>query len=126
MFGFFNIVCEWKLFFEKIIISVKSERKYNIHKFWDVGRYLLAKTEYFGRQGCKFSHICDMKTTFISDFRNWTCRHYLIQPKSMIEWKLNEKLSRNPELIKTFRNISHPLIRKYKYVFPPEENQDLI
>ena len=44
----------------------------------------------------------------------------------MIEGKLNEKLSRNPELMKTFRNISHPLIRNYKFMFPLEENQDLI
>ena len=55
-----------------------------------------------------------------------TYKHYLDQPKSMVQWKLNEKLSRNPELIKTFRNESHPLIRKYKQRFPPEENQDLI
>ena len=47
----------------------------------------------------------------------------------MIEWRLNENLSKNPKLIKTLRNISHPIIRKYKYMFPPEdegENQDLI
>ena len=55
-----------------------------------------------------------------------TYKHYLNQPRSMIERKFDEKLSRNPELIKTLRNISHPLIRKYKYMFPPEENQDLI
>ena len=67
-----------------------------------------------------------MKITFISDLRIMTYEHYLNQPKSMIEWKLNEKLSRTPELIKTFRNISHPLIRKNKYMFPLEENQVLI
>ena len=55
-----------------------------------------------------------------------THEHYLNQPKSMIEWKMNEELSRNPEPIKTLRNISHPLTRKYKYMFPPEKNQDLI
>ena len=39
----------------------------------------------------------------------------------MIEWKLMEKYSRNPELIKTVRNISHPLIRKPKYMFPQKK-----
>ena len=63
-----------------------------------------------------------MNITFISDLRNMTYQHYISQPKSMLDWKLNEKIStRNPELIKTLRNISHPLIRKYKYMFPPED-----
>ena len=44
----------------------------------------------------------------------------------MIEWKLNEKIFRNPQLIKTLRNISHLLNREYKYMFPPEKNEDLI
>ena len=55
-----------------------------------------------------------MNITFISDLRKMTYEHYLKQPNSMLVWKLNEKLSRNPELIKTLKNESHPLIRKYK------------
>ena len=43
----------------------------------------------------------------------------------MIEWVFNKKLHKNPELIKSLQNISHPLIGKYKYMFPPEENHDL-
>ena len=44
----------------------------------------------------------------------------------MIEWVLNKKIHKNPERIKTFRNISHPIIRKYKCRFPPDKNQDPI
>ena len=56
-----------------------------------------------------------------------TYEHYLNQPQKMTQWKLNENLSRNPELKKTLRTkISHPLIRKDKYMFPPKENQDPI
>ena len=55
-----------------------------------------------------------------------TYKHYSNQPKCMIEWKLNEKLSRKPELIETLRKISHLLIRRYKGMFFLEENQDLI
>ena len=57
-----------------------------------------------------------MKITFVSDLRNMTHEHYLKQPKQMIEWKLNEELPRNPELVRTLRNLSHPLIRKNKYM----------
>ena len=35
-----------------------------------------------------------MNITFLTYLRNKTNKHYLNQPKSMIEWKLNEKLSR--------------------------------
>ena len=125
-FGFYNILCEWKLDFDKTTICVKSERKCNIQSFWYVRRYSVTKIDFFGKQGDIFSLICELKIFFISDLRNMTNTHYLNQPKSMIEWKLNEKLSRNPEVIKRLRNISHPLIRKYMFMFPPEDNQDLI
>ena len=55
-----------------------------------------------------------------------TYEHYLEQPKHMVEWILNKKLAKNLELRKRLGNSSHPLIRKYKYMFPPEENQDII
>ena len=46
-----------------------------------------------------------------------TYKHYLKQPKSKLEWKLNEKLAKNHELIRAFnRNTSHPLIPKYSYI----------
>ena len=112
--------------FDKIIICVKSQRKYNIQNFWDLRRHSITKIYYFERQEQNFSHICETKTIFLSDLRKMTYKHYLNQPKSMIEWKLNEKLSGNPELIKSPGNISHPLIKKYKYSFPPEENQNLL
>ena len=112
--------------FDYIIICVKSERSYYIHSFWDVRGFLMTKIDYFERQGYKFSHICEMKIISVSDLRNMTYKQYLNQPKSMIEWKLNEKLSRNLELIKTLRIISHPLIRKYKYMLPLEENHNLL
>ena len=44
-----------------------------------------------------------------------TFEHYLNQPKSMLEWKMNAKLAKNPELIKILDNTSHPLIRKYQH-----------
>ena len=82
-FGFYIFKCEWKLDFDKIIICVKSERKYNIQSFWDLSRNLISKIDYFEKQGYKLSNICEMKITFISDLRNMTCKHYLNQHKSI-------------------------------------------
>ena len=43
----------------------------------------------------------------------------------MPEWRLIEKLGRNPLLIKAFdTNLSHPLIRGCSHI-DPVENQDL-
>ena len=85
---------------------------YLLHSFWDLRRYLKSEIVFFEKQGYLFSHMCETRITFISDLRNMTYKHYFNQPKHMIEWELDEKLSRKPELIKTLRNISHPLIRK--------------
>ena len=42
----------------------------------------------------------------------------------MLEWRLIEKLARNPMLLKAFgRTLSHPLIQEYSNV-DPVENQD--
>ena len=57
-----------------------------------------------------------MNITFISDLRNMTYEHYLNQPKSMLEWKFNAILAKNPELIKILENSSHPLIRKNQHI----------
>ena len=53
-----------------------------------------------------------------------TYEHYLNQPKSMLEWKLNAILAKNPELIKILANSSNTLIRKYQHINEDDgENQ---
>ena len=53
-----------------------------------------------------------------------THSHCLTQPKQMIEWILNKELHKNPELVKTFKNISPPLIRNYTIVLKNSNNTD--
>ena len=50
-----------------------------------------------------------------------TYEHYLNQPKSMLEWKFNVILAKNPELIKILDNTSHSLFRKYQYIYENDE-----
>ena len=45
-----------------------------------------------------------------------TYEHYLNQPKSMLEWKLNVILAENLEFIEIRGNSSQPLIRKYQHI----------
>ena len=82
----------------------------------------MTKIEFYSRRGFKFSHISEMNITFMTHLRNMTYEHYLKQSKPMIEWVLNKNLARNPELIKTLRNTSHHLIRKYRQTIHSEDD----
>ena len=58
-----------------------------------------------------------MNFTFITIFKKITYKYYLKTAKSRLEWRLTEKLSRNPEFIKAFdRTLSHPLIRESSFI----------
>ena len=73
---------------------------------------LISKLEYLTTEGHKFSHISEMTLIFITNLNNITYEHYLKQQKSMLEWRLIEKLVTNPKLIKALdRTLSRPLIR---------------
>ena len=66
-----------------------------------------------------------MNLTSITNPNNMTYEYYLKQPKSMLEWRLIEKLSRNLNLIKAFdRTHSDPLTRE-KCQIDPAEKQNL-
>ena len=87
---------------------------YNVNRYYSLRPYLITKIDYFTRQGYKFSHISEMKITFITNFNNMTFKYYLTQPKSMLEWKLIEKLAKNPMLMsKVGRTFYHPLTYAY-------------
>ena len=50
--------------------------------------------------------------------------HYLNQTKPMVEWKLNEKLSESPEIVKLLENNSHPLFRRYSHFIDSDDEED--
>ena len=53
----------------------------------------------------------------ISDRCNMTKEHYMNQPMSMCERKINMNIARNPQLINSLdRNKNNPLITKYSHV----------
>ena len=96
---------------------------YNIDRFYSLRPYLMTKIEYFTRQGYNFSHISEMSFSFITKFNNMTYKYYLEQRKSMLEWKLIEKLARNPELMSEIdRTFYHPLNNAYEPIQAGGEN----
>ena len=79
--------------------------------------FVLSKINYLERRGHKFSHISEMNITFIADWKRMTYEYYLSLPKSMLEWKLNTILHKNPQLVTLFDESTHPLITKYARIY---------
>ena len=124
-FGFYFSICEWKLDYLDAIVRAKSEKKYNIHRYWALGRYLKTRIDYLNSQGYKLFHISEMNITFISDLRNMTYQHYLKQPKHMTERTLIKTISTKPELAKLYKHISHPIELRYDRLYHSEDEDDI-
>ena len=87
---------------------------YDVNRYYSLRLYLITKIEYFMRQGHKCFHIPEINITFKTKFNNMTFKYYPKQPKSMLEWKLIEKLAKNPMLMSEVdRIICHPLTHAY-------------
>ena len=81
-------------------------------------RRLINCIDNYESRGDNFSHMEEMKIRFVTYLRNMTYEHFLAQPKQMIETVLIKKLHKNPELLKMFKNMPHPLIRRtYSLLF---------
>ena len=108
------IICKCKLLFNDLTFNFKFTRMYNFNRYYSLRPYFITKIEYFMRQGHKFSHISEMNITFITMFNKMTFKSYLEQPEPMPEWKLIEKLAKNPLLMSEIdRTIYHPLTHAY-------------
>ena len=80
-------------------------------------RYLLNHIDDFINKEYTFSHIDEMNTLIVNDRMFMTYDFYLEQSKSMLEWRLNEKLARNPNLNNSPNRFHiHPLIQKYSFI----------
>ena len=85
-------------------------------QYFYLREFLLSKIKNSERYGRKFSQTSEMNITFIiSDLRNMTYENYAKRPKSMLEFRIDIILAKNPELIKVLGNSSHLLIRKYQF-----------
>ena len=68
----------------------------NISIGYYLTNFLLSKVKYFESHDHEFSHISKMNITFMADWKRMTYENYLSLPKSMLEWKLNAILHKNP------------------------------
>ena len=92
------------------IANIKTNCCYNTD-FIKINIYLSYYKDCFKSRGYKFSNINQMTINIISDRCNMTYKHYMDQPMSTFERKMNMNFAGNPELINGLdRNKNHPLI----------------
>ena len=64
-----------------------------------------------------YSQILGIGITFVNLSKNMTFEYYLTQHRSVLEWKLNAKMDKDPKMVTLFDYrrccYSHPLIREY-------------
>ena len=75
-----------------------------------------------------YSQVLETRITFVSCSKSMTFDFHLKRAKkSMFEWKLIEKLDKNPILTRVFnnQNSSHPVIRDYRAIDRDDFFQDI-
>ena len=80
-----------------------------------IKKTLEKRLEYYEKLGIKFLNISEKKIIFKSKLAHMTFEHYILTPKSLVEWAINKKLYQNPSLIKTFDSVPTPWYNKFWY-----------
>ena len=116
-FDFDFITCEFvKEFDNNFIENIQTKYFYNTDII-NLNRYLLYDIDCFESRRHKFYNIKQLTINTISERCNMTYEHYIIQPMSMCQRKINMNIARNPLLINSLdRNKNHPLIRKHLHI----------
>ena len=95
---FFFKKVAWKLEFDDHIVIVRSKKLSNhISNLPSLRTFLMSKKDDYENKGYNFKKIQEMNFRFITDLRYITYQHYILQPKSMLEWTVIKSLHGHPE-----------------------------
>ena len=121
----FHLYVKYILMFNDLTYNSIFIRIFIIQSSYYLKQYLITKREYFMRYGHNFSHISDKNFTFITNPNNMTYETYLTQPKSILEWRIIDKLARTSNPTKALdRAHSHPPNREFCQI-DQVENQNV-
>ena len=114
------------LHFSDDITIVKNDKYYwsPVSAVVDFERFILSKIDALKGTVGLFSHVSGTTYTFISTLDKITYEYYSTIPKPMIQWRFIIILSRNPKLVRIFKNSAHPLIRKYNHINNDEDDDE--
>ena len=112
-FDFFYNNTEFIIETKNRLINIEINFHYNTD-YINLKSYLYFYTE---SHGIKFFNIKQRIINTISQLCKMTYKHYLSNPMSMLEKRINYVIAKNPKLINSLnRNINHPLIRKNSHI----------
>ena len=116
-FDFYFINCVFEIQFDNnFTATIEINNHYNTD-YINIKSYLSFYIDSCESGGYKFSNINHMIINTISCMCNMSYKHYINQPMSMLERRINFIIARNPQLINSLdRNKNHPLINKYSHI----------
>ena len=116
-FDFYYIDCEFEILFEN---NYTANMDINYHyntEYINIKSYLLFYIDSCEINGYKFKNINHMIMKTITCKCNMSYKHYINQPMSMLERRINMIIAKNRRLINAIdRTKNHPLIRKYSHI----------
>ena len=116
MYEYYLVRCEFKLCFidkedYRFVSSVKTNNQTNIS--WKI--YVENANNGFKNDGFNFSHISQMNIIIVCNKMDITHDFYLKQNMPAIEWKMNQLINQDRNLINELpASWIHPLNRKFK------------
>ena len=115
-FDFYFIDSVFEIQFDNFTATIEINNHYNTD-YINIKSYLSFYIDSCESGGDKFSNINNMIINTISCMCKMSYRHYINQPMSMLERRINFIIARNPQLINSLdRNKNHPLINKYSHI----------
>ena len=114
---FYYIDFEFEILFENnYTANIEINYHYNTD-YINIKSYLLFYIDSCEINGYKFDNINHMTIKTITCKCNMSYKHYINQPMSMLERRINMIIAKNPRLINALdRTKNHPLIRKYSHI----------
>ena len=117
-FDFYYFECEFEILFENnYTANIEINYHYNTD-YINIKSCLLFYIDSCEINGYKFKNINHMIIKTITCRCNMSYKHYIINPMSMLERRINMIIARNPQLLNASdRTKNHPLIRKYSQIY---------
>ena len=116
-FDFCPINCEFVIGFYNNFTTIIETSFFDITDIININRYLLCDIDCFKSRVYTFCNINQMTINIISDRCNMTYEHYMNQPMSLCEPKINLNIAKNPKLINSLdQDKNDPLIRKHSHI----------
>ena len=109
----FQVILSMKFLMSSNQIKFVRKQQPCPHNKQVINTLLFSETKIIKEQLC--ARILELTITFVSRFENIRFSHYLIKPKSMLDWKLLALLDKIPKVVNSFdyKRYNHPFFQEF-------------